>query len=246
MRLVAKRFAARLRAVLDNRALTAADTWERHLVVARLAGNPVDLIDVGGMPAQLAGFLPRTRVVAANVAPPADVVVPADALPFADGAFAAATSLDALEHVPPPQRARFVREILRVARDRAVLCCPLGTRAHVAAEAELQDWYRSLTGEGHPWLAEHARNGLPTLEELHALFSDHPGSVRFLFHGDFRDVERQFKILVLARFRKRPADLAAYARFRLPYRPQTTLNGTPSDYTNRVFVLADRAIMARS
>ena len=65
--------------------------------------------------------------------------------------------------------------------------------------------------------------GLPTLEELRAAYAEHPGAVRFLFHGDFREVNEQFRRLVLARHRHRPADVAGYARFRLPYRPRTQL-----------------------
>jgi methyltransferase family protein len=228
----------RLRALLADRVLTAPDTWERHLIVADLVGAPVDLIDVGGLPGQLASFLPHTRVLAVNVAEPADLVVPMDELPFRDGAFEAATSLDVLEHVPPDDRPGFVREFLRVARRRAVLCCPLGSPEHRAAEEEVQAWYRSVVGGDHPWLAEHLRNELPTLDELRAAFADH--DVRFLFHGDFRRVNAQFRQIVLARYGHRPMQVADYARFRLTYRPRVELDEAPTPFSNRVFVVADR------
>jgi hypothetical protein len=230
---------ARLRALAERRVLLAPDTLERHLLVAQLVGSPVDLVDVGGMPGQLAGFLPRTRVLAVNVEEPADLVVPADALPFADATFECSTSLDVLEHVPPGDRRRFVREQLRVTRRRTVLCCPLGTPEHVEAERAVAAWHRETVGEENRWLAEHAANGLPTLEELHAAFEHHPGPVRFLFHGDARVVDEQFKQLVLARHRHRPGDLVRYARLRLPYRPRLTLSEAPSPWSNRVFVVAD-------
>ena len=63
--------------------------------------------------------------------------------------------------------------------------------------------------------------------------------MRFLFHGDFRDVNDQFRRLVLARHRHQPADIAGYARFRLSYRPRTELTRTPTPYSNRVFVVTD-------
>ena len=182
-----------IRAQLENRLLIAPDTWERHLIVAQLVGSPPDLIDVGGLPKQLRSFLPNTDVSAVNVMPPADIIVTPGPLPFADQAYAAVTSLDALEHVIPTARLAFAAELVRVARDRAVVCCPLGSAEHAEAEQELQAWYRALTGADHPWLAEHIENGLPTLDELHELFDSVPGRVTFLFHGDFREVGRQFQ-----------------------------------------------------
>ena len=98
-----------------------------------------------------------------------------------------------------------------------------------------------LTGDDHPWLVEHARNGLPTLDELQQAFAVHEGPIRFAFHGDFREVDAQFRRIVLARHRHRPGDVLSYAAFRLPYRPGTALSDTPSPYANRVFVIADRA-----
>jgi SAM-dependent methyltransferase len=229
----------RLRALLADRVLSAPDTWERHLIVADLVGAPADLVDVGGLPGQLASFLPDTRVLAVNVDEPADLIVPMETLPFTDGTFEAATSLDVLEHVPPADRHRFVGEMLRVTRGRAVLCCPLGSPEHREGEEEIQAWYQSVAGDGHPWLADHLSKGLPTLEELRSCFAEHEGTVRFLFHGDFREVNDQFRRLVLARHRHTPADIVGYARFRLSYRPRTELTQAPSPFTNRVFVVSD-------
>jgi hypothetical protein len=230
-----------LRALLQDRVLSAPDTWERHLIVADLVGDARSVLDVGGLPGQLDAFLPGAKVLAANIDEPADLLVDPHALPFRDATFDATTSLDVLEHVPAPDRPGFVAEMLRVSARRAVLCCPLGTPEHVAAEAETHAWYRELAGEDHPWLVEHAERGLPTLEELRAAFAVHDGPVRFAFHGDFREVDAQFRKLVLARHRHRPGDLADYARLRLPYAPSTTLDDAPTPWSNRVFVIADRA-----
>ena len=226
--------------LLRDRVLSAPDTWERHLIVAELVGDAASVLDVGGLPGQLDGFLPEAKVLAANVTEPADLIVDPHALPFRDATFDATTSLDVLEHVPAEDRKGFVSELLRVSARRTVLCCPLGGPEHVAAEEQTHAWYRELTGEDHPWLVEHAERGLPTLEELQATFAVHEGPLSFRFHGDFREVDAQFRKLVLARHRHHPGDVAEYARLRLPYTPRTECDDEPSPYSNRVFVIADR------
>ncbi len=232
-------------ALARNRALTAADTWERHLVVAELAGEPRQVLDVGGLPGQLGSFLPGTAVVAANIAAPADLLVDGDGLPFRDRAIEVVTSLDALEHVPGPERAGFIAELVRVTARRLILCCPLGSPEHVAAEREVREWFRGLTGDDHPWLAEHAENGLPTRAELEAWLAAATGpgdAVRLAFHGDFRITDAQFQEIVRARHRPTPAAVSRFARHRLAHRPDTRLGDEPTTYTNRVFAVVDRDV----
>ena len=231
----------RLRALLADRVLSAPDTWERHLIVADLVGAPSDLIDVGGLPGQLARFLPDTRVLAVNVEEPR-------------------------RSHRADRRAAVHRRGLRGGdkprRPRARRCAgPLAVRArdaprHAGALGPLLP--AGLAGasrgrRGDPgvvqhgrrrrarWLTDHLSKGLPTLEELQSIYAAHGSAARFLFHGDFRDVNEQFQRLVLARHRHRPADVAGYARFRLSYRPSTDLAGEPSAFSNRVFVVTDVA-----
>src|SRR4051794_12696112 len=161
---------SQVRSVLRDRLYTAADTWERHLVVAELAGSPRQVVDVGGLPGQLRSFLPGAAVLAANIQPPADLLVPVDGLPFKDRTIEVVTSLDALEHVLPAARPSFIAELIRVTSRRLILCCPLGTPDHAAAERNVAAWYRDLTGSDHPWLVEHIANGLPTAQELRNWF----------------------------------------------------------------------------
>lgn len=81
-------------------------------------------------------------------------------LPFADGSFDTVISLDALEHVPPTDRAGFVTEVARVAARRAIIACPCDEAAEF--DDLLRRMYRRR-GEAEPdWLSEHAEHGLPT------------------------------------------------------------------------------------
>jgi hypothetical protein len=232
---------SRLKRLADDRVLFAPDTIERHLIVADLLGAPARVLDVGGLPGQLNRYLPTSKVVAANVEEPTDILIPVDRLPFTDAAFTATTSLDVLEHVPPDNRPRFIAEMLRVTEERSVLCCPLGSPEHDQLEADVDTFYREVTGDGHPWLREHLRYGLPTLESIRSHYEEAGATVRFAFHGDARETTRQFRTVVLARMRHRPSDLARFASFRLPYRPRTTLLESPTPWTNRVFAIVDRA-----
>ena len=247
---------ASLRSVLSalttlarNRALTAADTWERHLVVAELAGEPRTVIDVGGLPGQLRSFLPGASVVAVNITEPADLLVEPGGLPFQDRSIDVVTSLDALEHVPPGERPGFLAELVRIARRRVIMCCPLGTPEHVAAEHEVQAWHRSVAGADHPWLTEHIELGLPTAEEIERDLraATAPGDeVRLRYHGDFRVTNEQFRQIVEARRRPTPRSVWTFARRRLAHRPDVALADAPGRYANRVFAVVERSAIAAS
>jgi hypothetical protein len=232
-----------LRKIARNRVLTAADTWERHLVVGALAGRPRTVLDVGGLRGQLADFLPGASVISANITAPTDVLIDSGPLPFKDRSFDVVTSLDTLEHVPRPDRPGFVAELVRVASRKLVLCCPLGTPEHVAAEREVQEWYRVLTGDDHPWLAEHIELGLPTdvelREALEQAISEHD-EVQLRYHGDFRVTNEQFRSIVSARHNPRPRTVLSFAGQRLTHRPDLALSDSPAQESNRVFALVVR------
>ena len=222
--------------------LVPTDGIERHIVTARLLGNPATVIDVGGIAGHLGAHLDGTAVTAVNVDPNADVIIEPGPhpLPFADGAFEAAASLDTLEHIPRADRPEFVREMLRVAQRRVVLCCPLGSPLRSDVEATDNAFYRELTGDDHPWISEHLEHGPPTLDELEALFASGDHDVRFHFNGDLRVTSRQFRMAERSNVTRRPRDIARWAAFRLRHRPDVAIADRPTPSTNRVFVVAER------
>jgi hypothetical protein len=213
------------------------DTYARHALAARLVGDAESVLDVGGVPGWLARFLPKSRIVVANVEPPADVVFDGRRLPFADASFASGTSLDVLEHIPRDQRPAHIAELARVVRGRVVLATPLGSEEHSKAERELAAWYEATTGAAHPRLAQHVAYGLPTEEELLALAELAGLRGRLFFQGDFRRVERLFRLAAQAR--RNPLARARYAVVRTAARPELTLAGVSAPHTNRVFLVAE-------
>jgi hypothetical protein len=222
--------------------LSPTDGIERHVVTARLLGSPATVVDVGGAPGQLAADLDGATVTAVNVDPGADVLIEAGPhpLPFTDRSFEAAASLDTLEHIPRPDRATFVRELLRVADRRVVMCCPLGSPLRSEVEAADNAFYRDLTGGDHPWISEHLEHGPPTLPELEELFSSGEHDVRFHFNGNLCVTSRQFRMSERSQFTRRPRAMARWAAFRLRHGPDLAITDSPSASTNRVFVVADR------
>ena len=218
----------------------APDTWSRHLIVSRIVGEPKSLLDVGGVAGELALFMPRTRIVTANVEEGADVIFDGVTLPFEDDSFEAAASLDVLEHVPRDQRGVHVNDVVRVAESRVVICCPLGSDAHDAAERELADWHESLTGARHRFLDEHLERGLPREDELRALAAAAPMRFELRFHGDFEEANELFRLSTLAKARKRPGDIARYVRARLGRRREGRLTELPGPRANRAFLIGMR------
>lgn len=232
-----------------DRYFTPIDTLERHLVVASLIGSPRTVVDVGGVRGQLGGALPHAAITAVNVQPPADLLVDPGPLPFRDRSIEAVTSLDTLEHVPPADRAEFVKELLRICDSRLVLCCPLGSPEHAAAEREIQEWHVQETGAPHPWLDDHLENGLPEFAELElwvrAAITSHD-RVEWVFHGDFRKLNDLFSDFVMATRTRSLLSRARIAAARLRYEPDVELRSVPDQWVNRVFVLVDRQGPARA
>jgi SAM-dependent methyltransferase len=87
-----------------------------------------------------------------------------EGLPFRDGAFGVVLCLDVLEHVPPADRAGFVRELARVAAERVIIACPSSEAQNI--DDLLVSTFQSAGTALPPWLTEHYECGLPTPAEI--------------------------------------------------------------------------------
>jgi hypothetical protein len=223
-----------------KRLLLPADTWERHYFVARFAAGTKTVLDVGGIAEQLAAFMPAAEVTALNVGDErADVHFDGLRIPYPDDSFDAVVSLDVLEHIERESRAVHISELTRVAARRIVLCCPLGTPEHAAAERELATWYRETTGSPHRFLEEHIERGLPAEREIEELASAAGLDATLRFHGDFRRANQLFRLSTQLRQRPGPRSLFAYAVARIDPRRDRALEPTSGPRSNRVFLVAD-------
>jgi hypothetical protein len=213
------------------------DIRERHLIVARLANRPSTVVDVGGHAGQLALFVRAEKITAVNVVPPADLLYDGETLPLDDRSFSLATSIDVLEHLPRNKRLDHIRELMRVAREQVIVCCPVGTDAHRQAERDLADWCAKVTGKRNRYLDEHIELGLPTASELKQIASAVSSDVDLLFQGDFRRAAKLFRAAIQARRRPTPRALFRYGIQHLFSTPDLRLYATPPPCVNRAFLV---------
>lgn len=90
------------------------------------------------------------------------------ALPFPASHFDLVVTCDTLEHVPPEFRDQFVKEILSVSRQFAIIAGPFA-REDVTLAEEILLQYTWLLGLDHPALRDHRQKGLPELQQLRSL-----------------------------------------------------------------------------
>jgi hypothetical protein len=172
------------------------------------ASKKTKILDVGGKKGLLrsfAGFAPTIIDIEESDEPN---FVQGDALhmPFKDNEYSYSVSCDVLEHIPAPDRKRFLLEMLRVSREGVILCAPFDHDRNAELEQKMNDYYAHLSGEQHRWLREHIDNGLPQESEVEqVLKSAGYGYVKFrhfspqtwesivsqhLLHAAFGDSER--------------------------------------------------------
>lgn len=224
--------------------LKPIDTYERHWVVSRyLRRREVrSVLDVGGE-GLLQRFLRGVNCVTVNVEDTADVRYDGLALPFQSSSFDAVVSIDVLEHIPKEQRADFVSELLRVADKEVVLAAPYGSDSHKQLEQSALAAYRDVHGKDHAYLREHVEYGLPTLDELKALFCD--VTCEFRFCGDCQQQFARFIRSLRSEARNRPRALRLARSIleiitRANYWRIPKLEVSPHEFSNRVYVFVTK------
>lgn len=137
----------------------------------------VSVLDVGGVSPHRTGstvWLPLKRLVTGrgfvldirSAREPGFIRGDGTRLPFKDNCFDVVASLDVLEHIPADKRPEFLGELSRVARGSVVLSAPFHDPEIERVEALLFREIKDLHGVEHEQLREHARNGLPEVDDV--------------------------------------------------------------------------------
>ncbi len=146
------------------------------------------ILDVGGYTArsQIVGeFFKNFDYKSVNVGSAwygnvqADYIYDGLNLPFADSSFDYVISVDTLEHVNHKDRQRFIKEIKRVARKRAVIVTPFRMEGAVTDESYVLSVCRRFDAEFVPSLAEHEAMGLPVIDFLKKITEENHGKIKY-------------------------------------------------------------------
>ncbi|MFA4956992.1 MAG: glycosyltransferase [Candidatus Methanoperedens sp.] len=86
--------------------------------------------------------------------------------PFKDRTFDVVVSSDLFEHISPENRENTLSEMQRISKNYVILGAPFYSEKAAEAEIQINDFFHKLTGNDHPWLFEHIKNGLPSGKKL--------------------------------------------------------------------------------
>lgn len=154
-----------------------------------------------------------------------------------DNAYDVCVALDVFEHVPAEKRARFLTELYRVCRYGVVISFPYYASEVEQAEKGVNDMYKDLYGEDHPWLAEHIANGLPDREKAEAVLRENGISFTSFTHGN---LTLWMKLLILSFFAEEDRFADAVTEANLYYNRNLYAQDT-HDVDYRVFYVLEKA-----
>lgn len=172
------------------------DQYQRYRIAADAANalregrRSMKILEVGGYPPRLGHFLPDDEVLvtdAVEADEPGYMRADAMNLPFSDKSFDGVISLDVLEHIPPDDRERFVKELGRTVSGFMVIAAPFddGNGLISSAEKALFDFIRENHGYEHKYLKQHINYGLPSINETISILHSGGWSVHTLSNGYF-------------------------------------------------------------
>jgi SAM-dependent methyltransferase len=146
------------------------DKFSRCAIGARI-------LEIGPGIGGVARFVDRHTVTGIDIRPMKQSTTPqnlnmvqasAMSAPFVDNSFDYVVCVDVLEHVPPADRYRLIKEALRITKDTLFLASPSGMRTAQAERfmyAVLAPLYWAFN-KNLSFLREHMENGLPEREDL--------------------------------------------------------------------------------
>lgn len=172
------------------------DIFERHKMVGEMIPDGRTVIDMGGQLNMLSEFCRPKKIVVANLESSeekSDVIIKKKSLPFSDNSFDIACAIDVLEHIPKSDRKNFITKLLKVAKEKVIISFPLGTKAHIAYEKDLEKW---LEDHNHDvgYLKEHIKYSLPSIKEIEEITRKQ--KAKLIFSGDLKINELLFKIFL--------------------------------------------------
>lgn len=158
------------------------DQFQRYFTVSKIisklrCSDKIKVLEVGANAhSNLLSYLPDADITLSDLydqpVKAGVKFVQADAtnLPFEDNEFDFVISLDVIEHVPSMLREQFISECTRVAKTAFVLACPVDFEgATKYAEKSANDLFEYFHDVPHPWLIEHADEGLPTANSINLI-----------------------------------------------------------------------------
>lgn len=89
----------------------------------------------------------------------------ATSIPFRKNSYDVAISVDVLEHLEPSEREQAIHEMLRVAKNLAVIVVPTGDASENQDKELKKRWDKIFEG-GNQFLDEHVKHGLPKADEI--------------------------------------------------------------------------------
>lgn len=175
-----------------NKAFLPYDVFERHKRVAGFIKESDTVLDVGGELNHLSQFVSAKKIIVANLNT-GDIIIKKGNLPFNKNVFDVVCSIDVLEHVPPRQRAKFVENLIQVAKKSVILSFPIGTSKHIAYEKQMISYLKKRK-INVSYLQEHVKYGLPKKSEILQITRSY--HINIYYSGNINLNEYLFKIFI--------------------------------------------------
>lgn len=156
------------------------DAFERNKKVASLLQPGETVLDVGG-------GVTGIKLFGNNPVKIADLEVgdfkgDASNLNLPAKSFDVVVSVDTLEHIPPKDRVKFVKNLKRIAKKRVVISAPYGSRSHVKAEKDLLKKLNRI-GKKDFFLEQHVEFVLPKPEQVADIKAT---KTKVIYSGNFK------------------------------------------------------------